>query len=174
MHATGGEAAPGREIDFSTIYGIIVGQIFNVNPDEIMSLESDIAGLLADRNDDWITPYEFERGVAHALARRVRKEHSQLRCFLAPFYAVYMFLSAWKYFAGPFFAFHFLVPLTPLVNAPEVFGFGTTVWFFTVLPLSLLFSVAAGLTIVPALLETVGKIGDKVAACWRLTFSRKP
>jgi hypothetical protein len=143
-----------------------------VNPEEIMSLESDIAGLLADRNDDWITPYEFERGVAHALTRR--KGRSQLRCFFAPFYAVYIFLPAWKYFAGPFFAFHFLVPLTPLANAPEVFGFGTTVWFFTVFPLSLLFSFAAGLTIVPALIETVEKFGDKVAVCWRLTFSRKP
>jgi hypothetical protein len=35
MHATGGEAAPGRKIDFSTIYGIIAAQIFNVIPEEI-------------------------------------------------------------------------------------------------------------------------------------------
>ena len=72
LYATGGEAAPGREIDFSTIYGIIVDQIFNVNPEEIMSLERDIAGLLVDRNDDWITSYrqrEHKRGACGLVTR---------------------------------------------------------------------------------------------------------
>jgi hypothetical protein len=135
-----------------------------------MSLERDIAGLLADRNDDWITPYEFERGIAHLVNRESKRRRQKISIFDF-FYGVYVLLTHWILFVGLFFAFHFLVLLTPLGNAPEVFGFGTMVWFFTVLPLSLLFSLAAGLTIVPALLETVGKFGDKVAVCWGLTFS---
>jgi hypothetical protein len=137
-----------------------------------LSLELGIHHLLADRNDEWITPYEFERAVAR-LAARERQRRLRKTSFFDVFYDAYFLLTHWKFFVGPFFAFHFLVPLTPLGNAP-FFGFGTTPWFFTVLPVSLLFSLAAGVTIVPALLETVGKFGDKVAVCWRLTFSRKP
>jgi hypothetical protein len=109
-----------------------------------MSLERDIAGLLADRNDDWISPYEFDCAVA-CLVDRKRRRREKLSIF-GFFYGVYVLLTHWIFFVGPFLAFHFLlVPLTPLGKAPEVFGWGTTVWYFAVLPVSLLFSFVVGL-----------------------------
>jgi hypothetical protein len=111
-----------------------------------MSLERDVAGLLADRRDDWITPYEFDCALTCLVKNRERNRRRKQLSIFDYFYGAYLLLKHWIFFVGPFFAFHFLlVPLTPLGKVPEVFGWGTTVWYFTVLPVSLLFSLTVGI-----------------------------